>query len=178
MTDRMKLLGFEQVNVKELDFNVFGTIGDRWMLITAGDENGSNTMTASWGQMGILWNKPVATCYIRQSRYTKEFVDAGELFTLSVYPGGMTKALGFCGSKSGRDYDKDGKAKAAGLTAMYLDGTTAYEEAELVLVCRKLYQYEINAEGFRDSSLTGAFYADNDWHTAYISEIVAAYKKQ
>ena len=86
MTERMEKLGFQPVNVKELDFNVFGTIGDRWMLITAGDESSSNTMTASWGQMGILWNKPVATCYIRRSRYTKEFVDAGELFTLSVCP--------------------------------------------------------------------------------------------
>lgn len=177
MTERMEKLGFQPVNVKELDFNVFGTIGDRWMLITAGDESSSNTMTASWGQMGILWNKPVATCYIRRSRYTKEFVDAGELFTLSVYGGDMTKALSFCGSKSGRDFEKNGKAQAAGLTPLYLDGTTAYEEAELIFVCRKLYQYDMNAEGFHDKSIVDAQYADNNWHTAYIAEIVDAYKK-
>lgn len=177
MTERMTQLGFEEIDIKTLDFNVFNTIGNRWMLITAGDEEGSNTMTASWGQMGILWNKPVATAYIRQTRYTKEFVDAGELFTLSVYPGEMTKALSFCGSKSGRDFEKDGKAKNAGLTALYLDGTTAYEEAELILVCRKLYQYDMNADGFKDKSLVTANYADDNWHTAYISEIVAAYRK-
>ena len=177
MTDRMNALGFKQVNIKDTEFNIFSTIGDRWMLITAGDENGSNTMTASWGQVGILWNKPVATCYIRQSRYTKEFVDAGELFTLSVYPEELKKSLGFCGSKSGREFDKDGKAKAAGLTALYVDGTTAYEEAELILVCRKLYHYDLSAEGFYDKAPAEAFYGDNDWHTAYIAEITAAYKK-
>ncbi len=177
MTERMTQLGFQQVNVKELDFNVFGTIGDRWMLLAAGDEKSSNTMTASWGQMGILWNKPVATAYIRKTRYTKEFVDAGELFTISVYPGEFKKALSFCGSKSGRDFEKNGKAEAAGLTALYLDGTTAYEEAELILVCRKLYSYDMNAEGFFDKSIVTAQYADDNWHTAYISEIVAAYKR-
>lgn len=177
MTEKMTELGFKQIDIRKLDFNVFGTIGDRWMLITAGDESGSNTMTASWGQMGILWNKPVATAYIRKSRYTKEFVDAGELFTLSVYPADMKQALGFCGSKSGRDFDRNGKAQAAGLTALCLDGTTAYEEAELILVCRKLYSYDMNADGFFDKSIVDAQYADNNWHTAYISEIVAAYKK-
>lgn len=179
MTEKMAELGFRQIDVKSLDMNVFGTIGDRWMLITAGNEERSNTMTASWGQMGILWNKTVATAYIRKTRYTKEFVDSGELFTLSVYPDNaeLKKALGFCGSKSGRDYPDKGKAEAAGLTAMSVDGSVAYEQAELIFVCKKLYSYDINADGFFDKSIIDAQYSDDNWHTAYIAEITAAYVK-
>lgn len=179
MTERMAELGFKEVDVKSLGMNVFSTIGDRWMLITAGDGENSNTMTASWGQMGILWNKPVATAYIRKSRYTKEFVDNGEFFTLSVYPEGAEskKALGFCGSKSGRDYPANGKAEAAGLTAMEVDGCVAYEQAEMIFVCKKLYSYDMNADGFFDKSIVDAQYADDNWHTAYIAEITAAYAK-
>ena len=75
------------------------------MLITAGDRNGSNTMTASWGGVGIMWGKPVATAYIRPQRYTKEFVDDNEYFTLSFLPEEQRKALNICGSVSGRDVE-------------------------------------------------------------------------
>lgn len=178
MTDRMKELGFTEVSPEQLDKNVFTAIGKQWMLITAGDESGSNTMTASWGGMGVIWNKNVVTALIRHSRHTKGFVDSADLFTLSFYPEEQRKVLGFCGSKSGRDFEPDGKAKAAGLTALYLDGTTAYEEAELVLVCKKLFASDLAPEGFLDKSLLDAFYADKDWHTAYIAEITAAYVKK
>ncbi len=177
MTDRMKELGFTQVSPEQLDKNVFTAVGKQWMLITAGDETSSNTMTASWGGMGVIWNKNVAAALIRQSRHTKGFVDSADSFTLSFLPEEYRKALSFCGSKSGRDFDTDGKAKAAGLTAMYLDGTTSYEEAETVLVCKKLYKSDLTADGFFDKSLVDAMYSDGDWHTAYIAEITAAYVK-
>ena len=177
MTERMKELGFKEISPEQLDRNVFTAVGKQWMLITAGDESGSNTMTASWGGMGVLWNKNVAAAFIRHSRHTKSFVDAADSFTLSFYPEDCRKALAFCGSKSGRDFDTDGKAKAAGLTAMYLDGTVAYEEAELVLVCRKLFTSDLAPEGFADRSLLDAFYSDSDWHTAYIAEITAVYSR-
>ena len=177
MTERMKELGFAPVDVKTLDINPFTAIGDKWMLITAGDEASSNTMTASWGFMGIMWGKPAVTLAIRQSRHTKTFVDSGELFTLSFYPEDMKKTLGFCGSKSGRDFEPNGKAKAAGLTALSVDGTTAYEEAELIFVCRKMFSTLLSETDFIDKSIIGSMYGDKDWHTAYIAEITAAYKK-
>lgn len=177
MTDRMKELGFAEITPEQLDKNVFSAIGKQWMLITAGDENGSNTMTASWGGLGVVWNKNVAAALIRQSRHTKSFVDDADCFTLSFYPEEYRKALSFCGAKSGRDFETDGKAKAAGLTAMYLDGTVAYEEAETILVCKKLYKSDLSAEGFFDKSIIDNFFAGGDWHTVYIAEIVAVYKK-
>lgn len=177
MTERMKQLGFSETDPRALDLNPFAAIGDRWMLITAGDENGSNTMTASWGGMGIFWGKPAAVAMIRQSRYTKKFVDDSELFTLSFYPDDKKQALAFCGSKSGRDFAKDEKAKQAGLTALYLDGTTAYEEAELILVCKKMYRSDLAPDGFIDRSILDAQYKDGDIHTVYVAEIIAAYKK-
>ena len=78
-------MAFKEVDIKSLNFNPFTKIGSEWMLITAGDESGCNTMTASWGGLGVLWGKNVATCYIRPQRYTKKFVDANDTFTLSLY---------------------------------------------------------------------------------------------
>ncbi|MEI3563163.1 MAG: aldo/keto reductase [Agathobacter rectalis] len=133
-------MAFKEVKIEELSFNPFTKISKEWMLITAGDEEKHNTMTASWGGVGIMWGMNVATAYIRPQRYTKEFVDAEEMFTLSFFKEDYRKALNLCGSKSGRDCDKD---KEAGLTPYYTDGTTAYEEADLIFVCRKLYAQEM-----------------------------------
>ena len=86
-------MAFKEVDIKSLTFNPFTKIGSEWMLITAGDQSGYNTMTASWGAVGVMWGKPSATCYIRKSRFTKEFVDAGEYFTLTVLKDGHRDAL-------------------------------------------------------------------------------------
>ena len=112
-------MAFKEVDIKSLNFNPFTKIGSEWMLITAGGESGCNTMTASWGGLGVLWGKNVATCYIRPQRYTKKFVDANDTFTLSFYGPEYKQALSICGSKSGRDCDK---VKEAGLTPYFTDG--------------------------------------------------------
>ena len=78
---------FKEIPVSEMEFNPFDKISKQWMLVTAGDKDSSNTMTASWGGVGIMWGKPVATVYIRPQRYTKEFIDKNEYFTLS-FPSG------------------------------------------------------------------------------------------
>lgn len=177
MTERMTELGFRAVEPKGLELNPFKAIGDRWMLITAGDENGNNTMTASWGGLGVMWGKPVAVAVIRPQRYTKEFVDAGDLFTLSFYPDDMKKALAYCGANSGRDMAKGEKAANAGLTPLFTDGTAAFEEAETIFVCRKLYEAPVTPEGFIEKSIIDKWYPENDYHQAYVAEIVAAYTK-
>ena len=95
-------MGFKEISAEELQFNPFTKIGKEWMLVTAGDQEKHNTMTASWGGVGVMWGKNVVSVYIRPQRYTKEFVDANELFTLSFYDESYRKALNICGSKSGR----------------------------------------------------------------------------
>ena len=91
-------MAFKEVKAEELQFNPFTKIGKEWMLITAGTEEKYNTMTASWGGVGVIWGKDVVTAYIRPQRYTKEFVDANDTFTISFFPEGYKKALSLCGS--------------------------------------------------------------------------------
>ena len=115
----------------------FSMIGEQWMLVTAGTAERCNTMTASWGGLGVLWGKPVATVYIRPQRYTLEFVEREDCFTLSFFGEEYRKALALCGSKSGRDVDK---VKECGFTvAGAACGAPYFEEAGLVLVCKKAY---------------------------------------
>ncbi|MCD7847232.1 MAG: flavin reductase [Oscillospiraceae bacterium] len=163
----------KEFNIGELTFNPFERIGNDWCLISAGNESGFNTMTASWGGVGILWGREVATCYIRPQRYTKQFVDGSDYFTLTFFPDGYKKALGLCGRVSGRDHDKP---KEAGLTPLFTDGTVTFEEANLILVCRKLYAQKMTEDSFVDKEVLARNYPEMDLHTMYIGEIVKAYK--
>ena len=106
-------MSFKEIKPEELNFNPFTRIGSDWMLLTAGTKDKFNTMTASWGGAGVFWGKPAVTCYIRPQRYTKEFIDKEELFSVSFFKDGHRDALKLCGSVSGRDHDK---IKEAGLT--------------------------------------------------------------
>lgn len=162
-----------EFDIKTLCFNPFERVGKDWCLITAGTKDSFNTMTASWGGVGILWNKEVATCYIRPQRYTKEFVDREEYFTMSFFPDGYRKALSLCGSVSGRDHDKPSEA---GLTPLFTDGTVTFEEADLVLVCKKLYAQTMTEDSFTDKNVLESVYPLLDLHTIYIGEIVKAYR--
>lgn len=152
----------------------FNLIGKEWMLITAGKENDYNTMTASWGNLGFLWNKPVATIYLRPQRYTKEFVDKNERFTLSFFGSSHREALSFCGSHSGRDVDK---AKETGLAPILLDQQVAFEQAKLVMICKKLYRQDMAPDCFLHRDLLAENYPNHDLHTIYIGEIEAIYKQ-
>lgn len=166
-------MAFTKINIAEQSFNPFEKIGKQWMLISAGTANSWNTMTASWGGVGVIWGKPSATCYIRHSRYTKEFVDKSEYFTLTFLKDGHRDALSLLGSKSGRDMDK---MHDSGLTSIFVDGQPTFEEAELVLVCRKRCKSEIAPEDILQQEIIDNNYADRDFHTMYIGEIVAAYQ--
>lgn len=159
----------KEITVNELMLNPITMISDEWMLITAGTrETGYNTMTASWGHLGCIWNKPTSVCYVRPQRYTKEFIDREELYTLSFFPG-YKKELGYLGTKSGRDEDKVAKV---GFTPVFEDGYTYFAEAKLVLVCRKLYRAPLVESGFWDKSIMDKQYPSRDLHDLYVGEII------
>ena len=159
---------FKQVDPKTLDFNAFSAIGDQWMLITAGTPEHCNTMTASWGGLGILWGGPMAIAYIRPQRYTKEFVDAQEYFTLSFFSEDYRKQLALCGSKSGREMDK---VKECGFTVAAGEGNAPYfEQADLVFVCRKRMVQKME-EDLIPADVREKWY-DGDYHYMYWGEIV------
>lgn len=166
----------KEIQISELNINPITMISDEWMLITAGTEDGYNTMTASWGHIGSIWGHGrggATTCvYIRPQRYTKEFVDREELYTLCVFPPEYKKALGYLGSHSGRDEDKVAKV---GLTPVFSDGTTFFAEAKLVFVCRKLYRAPLIEEGFLDRKIIEDNYPNRDYHDLYIGEILKIY---
>lgn len=159
--------------VKSLCENPFTLLSNDWMLITAKNGDKYNTMTASWGGFGVLWNKNVASIYIRPQRYTYEFVENSDYFTISVLPAEYKSALSFCGSKSGRDYDK---AKECGITPIIADESIAFGEARLVLVCKKLYYTDIDPNNFYDTTIDSVDYKNHDYHRMYIAEIISAYK--
>ena len=166
---------FTEIDIKSLDDNFFTRIGDEWMLVTAGDESKLNTMTASWGGTGILWNKPVAFSFIRQSRYTFTFMEDKDYYTLSFFGGALKKELVFCGRNSGRDVDK---FTETGLTPAFDAEAPYLSQADLVFVCKKLYQQPMTAESFLDRSIIEQQYADGDWHQVFVGEIVKVLKKQ
>ncbi len=150
--------------------NVFSLIGDRWMLVAATDKNGkTNAMTASWGGMGVLWRKKVAFVFIRPQRYTKEFIDDADVFSLSFFDDSYKKMLGYMGRVSGRDEDK---MKNSGLTLSSESGAPVFKEATLTLICKKLYRQTMDENCFIDKDIIDDCYPTKDYHDVYAAEII------
>ena len=162
------------ISAEELE-NVFRLIGKDWMLITVKDERQGrvNAMTASWGTLGVLWHKPIAICFIRPQRHTFGLAEQNDRISLAFLGEEYRAALRLCGTKSGRDCDK---LEEAGLSSLTLDGVPVIAEAELVLICRKLYVDDIKKDGFLDPSLLSN-YPEEDYHRIYVCEIEGAYRK-
>lgn len=161
-------MSFREIKPEEIKDNPFKLIGKDWMLVTAGNKDNCNTMTASWGAVGIMWGKPSVTCYVRQSRYTKEFLDREDYFTISVFGEEYRKALSLCGSVSGRDKDK---IKEACLTVCETGESVAFEEARLIIVCKKEYAQYMGPENFTNRENDERWYGDKDYHTMYIGAV-------
>lgn len=167
----------KEIAIQDLKLNPLTVFGKDWMALTAGNEkHGCNAMTVAWGHFGSIWERnshrnclPTAVCYVRPSRYTKEFMDKEEYFTLSHFPEKYRSSLGYMGSHSGRDGDK---FQAAGVTPVYADGTVYFAEADMVFICRKLYCSALTENGFVDEGLIGFNYPEKDFHTMYIGEII------
>lgn len=168
-------MSLKQIDASTLTFNPFEKLSKQWALVSAGNLDKFNMMTVSWGAVGVIWGKPSVTAYIRQTRYTKEFVDQNDTFTLTFLKDGHRDALNVLGSKSGRDMDK---MKDSGLTPVEVDGNVTFAEAELVLVCRKRFVQDMPKENFLQQETLDRWYADHNYHTMYIGEIIAAYQDE
>lgn len=166
----------KRIEIKDLTENFFETISKEWMLITAGTPEHFNTMTASWGGIGFLWNKPVAFVFIRPERYTYEFAEKNEYLTLSFLGDENRQIHNICGSKSGRDTDK---VQETGLKPLPTpEGNITFEQSRLTLECRKLYSRMLEPESFIDKQPLEKWYSENNgMHKMYIVEIVNVWKK-
>lgn len=160
---------FKEINIEELNMNPFTKIGDEWALLTAGNkEKGYNMMTASWAGFGMFWGRNTITVYIRESRYTRKFFERNELFTVSFYDNEYRRALDICGQLHGNECDK---TKESGLTPYFTDGTTAFEEANLIFICRKLFHADITRETTDAVNVFDSIYTEPDLHRMYIGEV-------
>ena len=152
----------------EFNTEIFSQFDKKWALLTAGSIEKHNTMTISWGGLGTIWNKPVATVYVRKSRYTHVFMDDNEYFTVSFYPETFKNRLSILGSVSGRDEDK---IKRAYITPVKAGKSVSFKEAEVTLVCKKLFKQELSPENIPED-IVKSMYLDNDFHDMYIGEVV------
>lgn len=152
----------------EFTTDILSVFDKKWALLTAGDSDKFNTMTISWGGLGTIWGKPVATVYVRTSRYTHDFMDANDFFTVSFYPEEFKQILGVLGSKSGRDMDK---MKGSGLTPVQTGESMSFKEAEITLICRKLFRQQLDVTSIPED-VAKAMYEGQAPHDMYIGEIV------
>jgi flavin reductase (DIM6/NTAB) family NADH-FMN oxidoreductase RutF len=144
----------------------------QWLLLSAGDfaARKFNSMTVSWGSLGVLWNKPIAMCVVRPQRRTRKFMDDYETFTLCAFGEEHRRVLDVLGSKSGRDMDK---VNQSGFTAEAATTVAApvYAEAALAIECRKIYFGELDPKHFLADYIKPMY--NSDYHRMYLGEIVA-----
>ena len=174
----MTNLGYRLIDPLEIEENLIKLISSDWMLITAGNKAKFNTMTANWGGAGYLWNRPVVFVFVRPERYTYQFIESSEKFTLSFFEEKYRSSLDICGSKSGRDCNKIAEAS---LTPVFTElGNPTFKEARLVFECYKLYSEMLSKNFFHDPGPLNAHYDEghSGLHKLYIAEILKVWKTE
>lgn len=160
--------GFKLITPSELNENVFGLISRDWMLITSGTEKRWNTMTASWGGMGYMWEKNLAYCVVRPQRYTFRTMEESPYYTFSFFEKGTyRKELEYLGSATGYDTDKMTDNGLTVIETAY--NTRAFAEAKVIMTLRKLYWQDVDPKNFIDPAID-KFYS-KDYHRMYFGEI-------
>ena len=164
------------VDLKAMTPEIFRVFGANNALLTAGDRTSCNTMTIGWCQLGRLWSLDTCTVYVRPERYTYQFMEERDYFTVSVLPQCHRQTMQICGTQSGRDIDK---VKACGLTLRYGAGDAPFfDEAEWVLVCKKLYIQDMKPECVKDELIFQSYTpAKGGWHRLYVGEVLEAYQR-
>ena len=168
---------FTATDINTKYINPYRMIGKEWFALTAEKDGQVNTMTAGWGGLGVMWGKNVAFVVVRDSRYTKEFIDSSDSFSLTFFENtpDNKKMLSYIGSTSGRDEDKIANAN---LTIDYHEGTPYINEGNMVYICKKMYKAPMPQEYFTDMGIDSAWYKNGDYHNLYIGEITALLTKK
>lgn len=148
--------------------DILHIFSDKKALLTAGTGDDFNTMLIGWGALGTIWARPAATVYVRESRYTKQFMDKQDIFTISFFDKKYMDDEMILGTKSGRDGDK---IALTSLTPVKLERGVTFKEAEVTLVCKKMYAQEMDIKAMPED-IAEHNYAQGDMHTEYIGEVV------
>ncbi|HQO09954.1 MAG TPA: flavin reductase [Clostridiales bacterium] len=160
------------ISEKMFNTDIFKLWKDDWLLLTSGDypKGKFNCMTVAWGSIGVMWNRPFVQVVVRPTRYTFEFMEKYGTFTLSAFSEKYKEDLSYLGSRSGRNEDKLKKTKLTPAASEKAD-SPCYEEAELVIECRKIYASEFRPSEFLDPSIIKN-YQENDYHKVYFGEVL------
>lgn len=168
---------YRELDPKLWQDQIFSLLGEEWALVTAGNEEKCNTMTVSWGGIGVLWGKPMATLYIRPQRYTREFMEQEDFVSLSFLEEGHKKELAFCGKESGRTVDKFKECNFQPVFQAVADGVVPFvDKAKLVFLCRKQAVMPMVAEALPED-VKERWYPKADYHLMYFCEIVGILEK-
>ena len=167
---------FRKVKLDDISFEANKMFDNEWAVLAASKKDeSSNCLTISWGSYGELWGKPIMVAYVRPERFSHEFIDDSEYFSINFFDEKYKKETLYLGTHSGRDEDKVGK-----VGFHYIDGEKCkyFEEANLVFVLRKIYSDNFKKENFIDQSIVDKIYGENgQLHTFYIGEIVEVLKR-
>ena len=157
----------------EFALPIMRSFGDRWMLLTAGKNRpgGFNVMTISWGALGFIWDKPLAMVVVRPSRYTYAFMEKSDSFTLCAFPEEYREKLNLCGTQSGRYLDKVRACAFTPIASTIVDAP-GFDEAELIIECRKMYYDDLEPAHFLADHIESN-YGGRNYHRMYFGEIVA-----
>ncbi len=148
--------------------DIFEQFNKKWALVAAGDKDNHNAMTISWGSMGTLWSKPIVTVYVKPCRYTYEYMNNNDYFTVSFYDEKYREALNIMGSRSGRDCKKD---KLANLHCKQLEHGVTYEEAEVTIVCKKIYYQDLDINQIPAEQVE-RHYKSEEPHRVFVGEVI------
>ena len=170
-------MAWSRINPQTFSVKIVDLWDNQWLVLAAGDfgKKDFNAMTVGWGAFGVMWGRPYAQAVVRPTRYTHQFMEKYDTFTLTAFPPQFRSALQLLGSRSGRDGDK---IKASGLTpeASQVVAAPSFVEANLVIECRKIYWQDIDPAHFVDPSIH-AHYPRRDYHRVYFGEILAIREK-
>ena len=162
------------MNLDNFNVNIFELFQKKWALLTAGEKDDFNSMTIAWGTMGTIWNKPVLTVYVNPLRYTYDFMNKNELFTVSFFPEENRKDLTLMGSRSGRQGDR---LKGTSLTPCYLNKAVYYKEADLTFICKKLYEQGLDKNSIPPEIASQYYAPEQQAHRVYIGEVIHVIRK-
>ena len=161
---------FVKADINAIEFSPAKAIGDNWAILTGCDGEGFNSMTVSWGAAGVLWGGPCVFVFVRPNRYTYEFMEKGDRFSLSLLPEGLHQKVAVFGTKSGRDCDK---YAVSGAALGEEDGVKFCAEAETVFLCKKIAAADITPDWFLDNGIDPANYGGKNYHRMYVGEVTA-----
>jgi flavin reductase (DIM6/NTAB) family NADH-FMN oxidoreductase RutF len=169
------MMNRREIDVADLSIRAHHLWANQWLLLTSGDftKKDFNTMTVGWGSLGTMWGKPFAQVVVRPSRHTYSFTERYDSFTLCVFPESFNETLLMLGSKSGRDGDKIAESGLTAIPSMRV-AAPGFEEAELILECKKLYWDDLEPSRFLDPGIE-ANYPQKDYHRVYFGEIVGVW---